>query len=69
MMPPAAPMPSEADGPLITSMRPTTPMSVKVPLRLPSRSGEPCGMPSNRRSAMRPRRVSPVLLMACEDSA
>ncbi len=42
MMPPAAPMPSAADGPLMTSMRSTTPMSVNVPLRVPSRSGEPC---------------------------
>ena len=42
---------------------------VLLELRLPSRSGEPCGTPSNRRSATRPRSVSPLLLMACEDSA
>ncbi len=69
MMPPEAPMPSEADGPLITSMRPIKPMSVKVPERLPSRKGEVCGIPSNRRSAVRPRSVSPVLLIAWDDSA
>ena len=56
MMPPAAPMPSAADGPLITSMRPTTSMSVNTPLRLPSRSGVLCGMPSNKRSGTRPRK-------------
>ena len=49
MMPPAAPMPSDAEGPLMTSIRSIMPMSVKVALRLPSRNGEPCGMPSNRR--------------------
>ena len=61
-------MPSEADGPLITSMRPMRPMSVNVPERLPSRSGDVWGMPSKRRSAVRPRKVSPELLMACDDS-
>ena len=68
MMPPAAPIPSAADGPLITSMRPTASMSVNTLLRLPSRSGVLWGMPSNRRSGTRPRSVSPRLFTACDDS-
>ncbi len=53
----------------MTSMREITSMSVKEPDRLPSRSGDVCGMPSNIRNAMRPRNVSPVLLIAWDDSA
>ena len=41
-------------------------MSVNTLLRLPSRNGVLCGMPSNKRSGTRPRSVSPRLLTACE---